>query len=249
MTGSTIALARHLDSSGLPSQTPPTPTYDHPNFLRTEPGAHGSTIFHFTRFTGSEPEPQTPLGLYDDKGLTYDQQVGIRQQYEAARVLWSHARLRRDAAPALRSAAPLWMAWRAAETQLSSVFAAFWETDDNRWRAQLLRLVDAENAARTAAEAWDEIACYLAQLVDEQVTVAGYDEALPLETVAADIGLDITDWHIDALSAYTHRMSSAPTPVRRRADQQIEAQRKQLAQVDQMHSTSGRRSDTTTNCD
>lgn len=247
MTGSTIALARHLDSSGLPSQAPATPTYDHPNFRRTEPGAYGSTIFHFTRFTGSEPEPQAPLGLYQDKGLTYDQQVGIRQQYDAARVLWSHARLRRDAAPALRSAAPLWTAWRAAEQHLSDTFAAFWETDDNRWRAQLLRLVDAEDAARTAADAWDEIARHLAQLVDAQLTVAGYDEELPLETVATDIGLDITDWHIDALSAYTHRIWGAPAPVRRLADRQIESQRTRLAQVDQMHSTSGRRSDTTTN--
>ncbi|WP_331735610.1 hypothetical protein OG379_41265 (plasmid) [Streptomyces sp. NBC_01166] len=249
MTG-TIALSRHLDSSGLPTQAPPTQAYNHPRFLRAEPVPYrGAIAYHFTAFTGGEPEPQTPLAVYDDKGLTHDQRAGIRQQYESARILWSHARLRRDAVPALRRAAPLWMAWRAAERHLSDVFAAFWETDDNRWRAQLLRLVDAERAAQAAADAWDDIAHQLAQLADEQVTVAGYDEELPLETVATEIGLDISEWHIDLITSYTDRMWGVFTPVRGRAEQQIKAQRERLAQVDQMHSTSRRRSDTTSNCD
>ncbi|MFE7330417.1 hypothetical protein ACFU8W_36805 [Streptomyces sp. NPDC057565] len=236
----TIALAHDLDHSGLHAPAPASPTapaplvdtgrYDHPLFQRSEPGRYeGCVTYYFAAFTGSEPEPQMPLAAY--KVLGREQIVELGRQYEAARILWSKARLRRQAAPVLAKAAPVWDAWTAAKARLEHVYSAFWETGDGRWRAQLLCLTDAENAAEAAAGAWEEIAQQLARLADDQVAVAGYDDELRLTTVAAELGLDASDWHIDHIDAYTDRSWGRPGPLLERLAAQINAQRERLVEV------------------
>ncbi|MGW3698738.1 hypothetical protein ACWECR_38630 [Streptomyces sp. NPDC005056] len=234
----TIALAHDLDHSGLHDGPPASPTapaalvdtsrYDHPLFQRSESGRHKVT-YYFAAFVGSEPEPQAPLAAY--KVLGREQIAELGRQYEAARILWSKARLRRQAAPVLAKAAPVWGAWTAAKAELERVYNAFWETADGRWRAQLLRLTDAENAAETAAGAWDEIAQQLAQLADDQITAAGYDDELRLTTVAIERGLDASEWHIDHIDAYTNRVWGRPTPLLDVLAAQINTQRERLVEV------------------
>ncbi|WP_326793987.1 hypothetical protein OHA79_52165 (plasmid) [Streptomyces sp. NBC_00841] len=235
----TIALAHDLDYSGLHAAAPASPTapapladtgrYDHPLFQRSEQGRYGVVTYYFAAFTGSEPEPQTPPAAY--KALGRDQIFELGRQYEAARILWSKARLRRQAAPVLAKAAPVWEAWTAAKADLEGVYNAFWETGDGRWRAQLLCLTDAENAAEAAAGAWEEIGQQLAQLADDQVAVAGYDDELLLTTVATELGLDASDWHIDHIDAYTDRSWGRPTPLLERLAAQINTQRERLIEV------------------
>ncbi|MGW7671936.1 hypothetical protein ACWGJX_33275 [Streptomyces sp. NPDC054775] len=215
-----IPLAHPLDDSGLPHHQPApavpqqpeaTPAvvadlarYHHPHFVRVEPGATEDwATYYFREFTGLETCPEMPSEAYRDEAVTHEQRRALRNEYRAAEILWSQARLRRQAAPLLRQAAPLWQAWTAAHNELGSVFAQFWHTGDGHWRAQLLRLTDAEQAARTAAEAWDAHAARLAQLTHEQIAVAGEWEELRLTTVAQEIGLDASDWHIAWHSAYT----------------------------------------------
>ncbi|MET8788198.1 hypothetical protein [Streptomyces sp. NPDC004589] len=217
-----IPLAHPLDDSGLPhrqsapavpQQQEATPAvladlarYHHPHFVRVEPGATEDWAkYYFREFTGLEALPEAPIEAYRDASVTWEQRRALAEQYQAAEIVWSKARLRRQAAPLLRQAAPLWQAWTAAHDELGSVFAQFWHTGDGHWRAQLLRLTDAEQAARTAAEAWDAHAARLAQLVDEQIAVAGEWEELRLTTVAQEIGLDASDWHIAWHNAYTDR--------------------------------------------
>ncbi|MEU4898216.1 hypothetical protein AB0B12_37910 [Streptomyces sp. NPDC044780] len=241
----TIALKHPLDG-GLPrQQTPAEPTatpaapvadlsrYHHPHFQRAEPGQYeGWTTYWFAPFTGREPEPKMPSAVYDDKTTTYEQRQQLRHQYQAARTVWSQARLRRQAGPLLRQAAPLWEAWQTALAELHQVFKGFWETEDGKWRAQLLRLTDAEQAAKKAAIAWDDVAEKLAKLAEEQIQVAGQRDELRLTTVAKELGLDASAWSIDLVWEYESAYGA--TPLVADLTRQIEAQRERLREVAHM---------------
>jgi hypothetical protein len=242
----TIPLRHPLDDSGLPRRystdipTPPVkadPTrYHHPHFVKIEPGAsEGQLRYHFRRFTGYERKPEMPEAAVKDRALSWDQYCALAQQYEAAQVVWSKARLRRVAGPLLRKAAPLWETWTAARKELRETFHQFRQTEDCRWRAHLLRLTDAERAARAAAQAWDELAEQLARVAADQVDVAGWDEALDLDEVAREIGLDPSGWliaHIDdyAPPAWGHR----ETPLVESLNREITTQRDRLSEVEHL---------------
>lgn len=201
----TIPLKTPLDDTGLPhpdTLTSPAATapaadasrYHHPHFVDARPTDSG-TAYRFTAFSGYERQPEMPAGGYDDPAMTWELREQLRDQHTAARVLWSHFRLRRQAAPLLHKAAPLWSAWTTARDELVAAFAQFWSTGDGLWRAQLLRLTDAERAAKETAGAFDVVARELAQAVADQVDAAGWDEALPLTTGAGGarvrrVGLD-----------------------------------------------------------
>ncbi|MEU5161241.1 hypothetical protein AB0G74_16765 [Streptomyces sp. NPDC020875] len=243
----TIALTNALDESGLtpnpdrsapagPDTPAPAPVadisrYHHPHFLRAEPGPHHTTTFSFTAFTGREPEPRTPIAMYEDRALDRRQLEAIRTQYEVAQILWSKARLRLRAEPVLRTAAPLWAAWETAHTQLTEVFGAFWETPDGMWRAQLLRLGDAETVALDAARVWDAVAGKLAVLAEEQAAVAGYEHELPLTEVASEAGIDASAWFIAPVNEYGDGVWSTTTPLVHRARTEIAVQRGRLLDV------------------
>ncbi|MFH8558918.1 hypothetical protein ACH4FE_35750 [Streptomyces celluloflavus] len=248
----TIGLAHALDNSGLPRETPapvpaalsPAPAapadlsrYHHPHFQRAEPGRHeGWVSYFFTAFTGREAEPVTPLAAYKDQTLTWDQVGELSQQYDAARIMWSHARLRLQAAPVLRKAASLWQAQATARDEMRSVFRGFWTAEDGRWRARLLRLTDAERTAKAAAAAWDEVAEQLAKLTAEQVRAAGWDDELPLGTVAQELGLDMPGWWIGQVNDYAPRAyyDRRDTPLVAELVREIGQQRERLREVAQL---------------
>ncbi|MFF0094635.1 hypothetical protein ACFYSF_32415 [Streptomyces canus] len=239
-----IPLKTPLDDTGLPHHRPGTATrtaaagisrFHHPLFLRSEPGRfEGWVTYSFRAFTGLEVQPLMPMEAIRDMSLSREQSTDLSNQYEAARVLWSKARLRRQAGPLLKQAAPLWEAWAAAHGQLLDTFGEFWSIEDSRWRAQLLRLTDAERAAESAAEAFDEIAERLTQLTEEQVRVAGEDEDLPLSTIAKELGLDDSNWHIAWSGAYTSSTASWRGIGDRLIDKvhkEIDAERERLREV------------------
>lgn len=240
-----IPLKTPLDEAGLPHHRPGTTTstptvadisrYHHPLFIRSEPGRFESWMtYSFRAFTGLEEQPHMSVDAIRDTTLTREQSAELSNEYEAARVLWSKARLRRQAGPLLKRAAPLWDAWTAAHGQLVAAFRAFWTTEDGLWRAQLLRLTDAERAAQSAAETFDEIAEQLTRLAEEQIQVAGEDEDLPLSTIAKELGLDDSDWHIAWHGAYTSRTSSWRGTGDRLIDlvhKEIDEQRERLHEV------------------
>ncbi|MFD6114044.1 hypothetical protein ACFWG0_28650 [Streptomyces yangpuensis] len=262
----TIPLKTPLDDTGLPHRdtlTSPAATapgvdvsrYHHPHFVAARPTGSG-TAYRFTAFTGYESRPEMPASAYDDPAMPWELRDRLRDQYTAARVLWSHSRLRCQAAPLLRKAAPLWSAWTAARDELVATFAQFWSTGDGLWRAQLLRLTEAERAAKEAAGAFDVVAGELAQAVADQVDVAGWDEVLPLTTVAGELGYDASDWTVHHVDDYTHPLPQyrivrdgvdhygRATPLTVSATQLIEEQRERLREVaalagdpDQAHRT------------
>ncbi|MFF0674248.1 hypothetical protein ACFYVE_39295 [Streptomyces tendae] len=202
----TIPLPHPLDDSGLRLPADLS-QYHHSHFVCSEPGAwEGTVTFYFQAFTGREEEPQMPGAAYGDRSVTRDQRRLLAGEYQVARRLWSEARLRRQAVPLLREALPLWQTWTAARAHLADVFADFWKTADGHWRAQLLKLTDAEAAARSAASAFDTIACALTRLAHEQECMVPEDEELPLREVAREIGLDISDWHLAWHEDYTRHV-------------------------------------------
>lgn len=185
------------EDNAVTSQAPdPISNYHHPHFISAE---HGEwvTLYWFREFTGLEPEPEAPESAWDDDSLTWEDRRLLRCEYEGARCMWSKARFRRDAGPAIKSAVPVWQAYLQARSAMDAAFAAFWETGDNQWRAQILRLGDAHQQALRAAGDWDRVADGLARMRDEHLRYVGEGNELGLNDVGAAIGIDTTGWHID----------------------------------------------------
>ncbi|MGV9315182.1 hypothetical protein ACWDR0_23810 [Streptomyces sp. NPDC003691] len=263
MTARTIALHHALDRSGLSpaptpagTGTPPEPArpvplpdlsqYHHPLFAGSAPGPYeGQTIYSFGGFTGRETRPATPGEVWRDTALTRGQRMELDRQYDAARVLWSKARLRLLAGPALRKAAPLWQAVHTARAELDAVFRAFWSTPDGMWRARILALTDAQEAAVAAAQVWDPTGEKLARLAADQMHEAGEEYELPLAEVAAEAGLDITGWGIAPAYEYEEFVWRSGGPQEAAVRAEITAQRERLADVaslagQHMNSTDGK---------
>uniref|UniRef100_UPI002F90D82F hypothetical protein n=1 Tax=Streptomyces sp. NBC_01562 TaxID=2975879 RepID=UPI002F90D82F len=244
----TIPLKTPLDDTGLPHSPAPaasdTSRYNHSHFLGTSPGEReGWVVYTFAPFTGREPKPQFPDAAFDDKSLTWQMREPLHRQYTAAQVLWSHARFRNQAKPLLIQAAPLWAAWMTARDELVAAFEKFWSTGDGHWRAQLLRLTDAERTASKAADDWDTVAAKLAQAVADQIDLVGWEEELPLATVAQEHGLDVSGWMVHHVDDYAHPLPQylivrdgvdhwgRATPLAASAAQLIESQRERLREV------------------
>ncbi|MFI8769508.1 hypothetical protein ACIGN6_32015 [Streptomyces sp. NPDC053792] len=207
--------------------------YCHPHYLRAEPAAFGTANFYFRAFTGYESRPEMPRAAWDDPALTWEQKRELDSQYTVAESLWSQGRLRLQAAPVMRRAAPLWQAWTTAQAELRETFEAFLHTTDGMWRAQLLRLTDAELAALDAARAWDAVAEELSLIAAEQRRDAVEEHELELKTVGQELGLDASGWVIYWPDDYTPRAYSwqHQTPVVRAVTAEIEQQRERLTEV------------------
>ncbi|MER6917088.1 hypothetical protein ABT354_36070 [Streptomyces sp. NPDC000594] len=202
--------------------------------MRAEPGEYeGWTTYHFRGFTGREERPEMPSAVWRDRTVTSEERWELGRQYDSARVLWSKARLRLRAVPVLRKAAPLWEAWQRAQAALHQTFRAFWDTSDGMWRAQLLKLTDAERAAVEAATAWDGVAGELARLAEDQVREAGEDNDLALTVVAREAGLDASGWDISPADSYNPYPGywQKEMPLVAAAGREIAEQRERLAEV------------------
>ncbi|MER5966841.1 hypothetical protein [Streptomyces sp. NPDC002057] len=207
--------------------------YCHPHFVRAEPAAFGRATFYFRAFTGYESRPEMPREAWDNPALTWEQKRELDSQYSVAESLWSQGRLRIQAAPVLRRAVPLWQAWQTAQNALRETFEAFRHTRDGMWRAQLLRLTEAERSALAAATAWDAVAEELSLLAAEQRRYGGEEHELDLATVAKELGLDASGWSIHWPEDYAPRASSwqHETPTVRALTAGIEQQRERLTEV------------------
>jgi hypothetical protein len=179
-----------------PETLDPILKYHHPHFISAEHNTWG-TKYTFRGFTGSEPEPQSPDAAWKDDSLSWEERRLVDREYEAARCMWSQAGFRRDAAAAITSAVPVWQAYARARSAMDAAFAAFWETGDGQWRAQILRLTDAHEQALRAARDWDDVADRLARMQYEHFRYVGEGNELGLKDVGAGVGIDTTSWFID----------------------------------------------------
>jgi hypothetical protein len=209
--------------------------FHHPHFLGGEltfRDSYGSSYrFAFRPFTGDEPEPQMPDDLPDQ--LAADDYRFLGAEYQFAYTMWAQARFRRAVIPMLRAAAPAWQEYQRATNAMAAAFAAFWETGDLQWRAQILRLTDTHAQAQAAARRWDEAAAGLARAQHEHIGDVGEERELDLRDVAPDAGLDIARWDIGTADAYTSSWRDN-WPAAAAVRSEIERQKVRLKEVDEL---------------
>jgi hypothetical protein len=88
--------------------TTPIARYHHRHFVSAQPGKRQDS-YHFTfrPFTGYETRPELNVAVYDDSGVSLDDRILLAREYEAARTLWSQAKFRLHAKPAITRAQPI----------------------------------------------------------------------------------------------------------------------------------------------
>ena len=224
-----------LDSQEDTSMTSPVDhlaPYHHPHLVSVAPGRwEGDKTYTFRLFTGSEAKPASDWDRWRADGLSPDDCLALSSEYEAAGRMWGQAAFKLAARPALVKAEPTWREYQQARAELESVFASFWETADGRWRAQLLRLTDAQQAAVRAANRWDEVSESLAELEYEHGREVGDDYSLTLSRVAPEFGLDVKDWEIYHFTEYQGAFSYGGRPGLRKLGEEIEGQNKRLREI------------------
>jgi hypothetical protein len=211
--------------------------FHHPHFIAgelTSRDAYGAYYaFQFSPFSGDEAEPRLPdkNGVWER--VSSDDYRFLAAEYECAYTMWAQARFRLAAAPMLQAAAPVWQEYDRAREAMAAAFAAFWETSDGAWRAQILRLTDAHAQAVAAAEKWDATACGLARAWHDHLGDVGETRELDLQDVASGVGLDISRWDIDSADAYAGSWARN-WPAARAALEEIERQKERLKEVDEL---------------
>lgn len=191
----------------------PLAAFHHSHYLgHTILDDHYDYRFDFRPFTGAEPEPpniDTPAGVTALRDRPDIDQIGIdgwimlRNEYWHARGLWAQARfLHLTARAALLEAVPVWEAFTSARALTEALFEQFTDLSDDRWNSQTLKLLNAHDAARDAAEAWVTAANNLL------IAQANHDadprlrkpddqmKPLTIAEAAAAAGIDITGWKI-----------------------------------------------------
>jgi 8-oxo-dGTP pyrophosphatase MutT (NUDIX family) len=219
--------------------------FHHPHFIDgrrdTEYRFGTRYFFQFRPFTGSEPKPEMPDGLWNQLSEEDDYQL-LRAEYRLAYELWAKARFRRDVTSMLRAAVPVWQEYEQARNAMAAAFAAFWETSDIQWRAQILRLTDAHAQAVAAARNWDSVAASLTRAEHEHLRDVGEEHELSLRDVAAETGLDISTWEISGDYDYKRpewHYGEFVTPTVRAVREEIERQKERLKEVDELATLRG----------
>jgi hypothetical protein len=231
----TITLARSLDDSRLPKETPvTTPAIaHHPHFVsaETQTTAWGTQInYRFRAFTGLEPEPKH---LPFNPDMPRDHWRALADEYDVAYKLWNIARYRRELKTVLAAAEPAWQTYARARKAMDATFHAFRDLTDGRWRAQTLQLIDAHTTARAAAQAFDTAARAIADLTDKYRSRVSYDDLPDWADVAKEMGLDAGAWVVGDSDDYQRSSYSfnPHTPLVGRLEKEIERQRAQIKEV------------------
>ncbi|XTZ13864.1 hypothetical protein ACQSSU_20420 [Micromonospora echinospora] len=172
----------------------PTTTWHHPHYISEESGVFGTT-YRFRPFTGDEPKPEIPGDVRDRLRRDWDAYNCAQQEVWAADTVWRAARYCRDVTAGLRAAVPAAQAYLRAKQAVAAAYCALDDAPDGKWRATLLRLVDARSAALGAAEAFDRaIGPAVIRSVKEPERVL--EETPGIEELAHQAGIDTTGWHI-----------------------------------------------------
>ncbi|MDI3102438.1 hypothetical protein QJ054_36045 [Streptomyces sp. AN-3] len=177
--------------------TPHLPPY----LLKIEPDC-GRVRFEFRPFTGLEPEPAKPQSYYDDPQLTHvDESQDVDEYrirmiarnvlgdlYEQAAREWGRAAYVAELRRVVKDAPDRWRAYEREAKALEAAYA-YLRTPQaaTEWLAAISRLVDAQDATRTAAAAFDARAIDIADVhykhlyadlsQDQALARAGYPEA------------------------------------------------------------------------
>lgn len=215
---------RATKETPMPTPTTTVPTWHHPHFVAAKETRFG-TEYQFTAFTGDEPEPKLPDSVVQAFRAAFDAVVNnaverqevsdawtaAENEARAANTVWRVARYHRDVASGLRAAVPAARAYLRAKQAVDAAYAALDDALDGKWRATLLRLVDARETALKAAKEADDALAPVAQRMEgepERVLV----QIDSVEGVARKVGIDITGWPIgDSYDYQDSGWSRSPT--------------------------------------
>ncbi|WP_335992339.1 hypothetical protein [Glycomyces sp. MUSA5-2] len=176
------------------------------------PGAHRAA-YAFTPFTGTEPRPERPEGLYDLDGALYE---GVSDLYNAMLASWAGAQFTAAARDYLTDADTAWQTWTSTEQALTAVYGAFDGLADGTWRASRMALHDLQDTLLGAAADFDGAAGGLARLQEHHWDdmrrsigeVTGFDLATHYQDVAATAGISTEGWQIGDVEDYRYSWST-----------------------------------------
>ncbi|MEU4666722.1 hypothetical protein AB0F91_01845 [Amycolatopsis sp. NPDC023774] len=148
--------------------------------------------FHFTEFTGDEPEPVVP----EHDSTDTERQRLVCDEYDVARTLWAKAVYRREATPVLRAAAS---AWPEVAEAFARIGQAWSDLDDppHGWQVAVKRLLDAHDHARPIVEDWEHLHARKLATVGAELTYSCGELAELRTQLSLELGIDnIEEWHI-----------------------------------------------------
>ncbi|WP_372412607.1 hypothetical protein [Streptomyces luteireticuli] len=193
-------------------------------------------VFRFREFTGHEPEPQ-PLPF--DPQMPREDRIALEEELRAARELWNIARFQQELKPHLTRAAPLWTEYATAREAMDSHYAVLRTgVEDGRWNSRLLNLIEAHEATRAAAHAFDRAAQPIAALVDTYESAVGHGRLPQWQTIAAGCGIAAGNWQIHPAPDYNNNRFQTSSPLLEAVEQDIEQHNELLNRVGRI--TSGR---------
>ncbi|WP_327071890.1 hypothetical protein [Kitasatospora sp. NBC_01302] len=197
----------------------------HPHFQGTAKTEFGNLVFTFKPFTGTEEEPATPAGIWQDASLTREAREVLAAEYADAYAQWSDAKYVAALKRAVTDAgiASRWTAYIQARQEMDALFSQLRATADTHWRASVSKLVDAQELVLAAAESWDRKGLEIARIHHaHRHSDLSYSEAYRRAGIEAD------SWAVDHIDAYDPYDGG---PLTRGAVKAVEAQREHLRMV------------------
>lgn len=166
--------------------------------------------FEFAPFTGREKEPCSP-SVRTDPNLSYrtddeaeralrNAAIGVLDAlYEQAGQQWRNAAYAADLKQVVQDAGTLWQAYRRELTGMEAAYAYLRSPEAGaEWRSAVSRLIDAQERALRAAEAFDCRAVRIAE-VHEKYLYADYGHAAALAAAGYP---EAADWQIADIDDY-----------------------------------------------
>ncbi|WP_275466252.1 hypothetical protein [Streptomyces noursei] len=199
--------------------------YAHPRFTAFTRNDYGYLKITWRTFTGDETaeELAVPHDAYEN--LDSDAYAVVADMYATARRHSRDARYVKTLRPLAAQAAPIWAAWTQAEAAWNTAWEQRKTTPDDRWRAFVSTLVDAQDTALAAAKDWDYVAADIAE-VDWDFL---YSEHVPAR--AMELAGGSPDWDVDSRDAYHRTGWGGTTPMVGKVTDRIGEQHEHLTTI------------------
>ncbi|AKN75008.1 hypothetical protein QR97_39715 [Streptomyces sp. PBH53] len=225
------------------------------NLRRVEPRSGWGVRCEFAAYIGREQRPAIPKSFYDDPKLRYVAQAAdptehrlrvvansiLTEVYELAVAEWRDAAYVADLRAVISQGVP--ERWEAYERKLAALESAYdylrTPNAAKEWPSAVSRLVDAQERTMSAARAFDECACEIAQTHSRHLYAdlsrnaalakAGYPEASKWHIADAD--------HYDSGPHFSDLFSDLNVPLAESVRRLIERQDAHLTKVGRLSGT------------
>lgn len=136
----------------------------------------------------------------------------------------------REATNHLKALVPVWQQYQTATNTADDAYKALTNTPDGHWRAALLALATARQAALTAAKNLDDAAYPIAELT-EATPIRVLEQVPYVREIASQAGIDTTGWNFLDRDVFEYRGAS---PAVDRLKETYAAQDEQIRSVNRL---------------